>query len=131
MAQIRLNKGETRTLTIQAADLFSPDSILTEPNEKYTIEALPNQTWMDWTVSSSPDGYFNLFDEILGQRVKGVKYLCLCGAYNSDIKTGFGIGKGPANIVALGGALSFFANDSPTAYWNNHGSIKINVTRNS
>jgi hypothetical protein len=125
----QLEIGQTKELEIHAKEKWSSHRVVTSQGQKYRIWCEGKQQWKDSFFNSSPDGFFNLLAYIAGQRVKGVKCFCLCGAYNEDISTGFAIGSLKEFDVMVSGQLSFFPNDTSWAYGNNKGKIKINVLR--
>lgn len=125
----QLDAGQTKVLDIIACEKWSSHKLAVSQGEKYRIWCDDKQQWKDSFIKSSPDGFFNILAFIAGQRVKGVKCFCLCGAYNKDISTGFAIGSSKEFDVTISGELSFFPNDTSWAYGNNKGSIKINVLR--
>lgn len=125
-----LEIGQTIILEIIASEQWSSQRLAVKENEKYRIWCNPGQTWTDLFIKSSPDGFFNILSYIAGQRVKGVKCFCLCGAYNKDISTGFAIGSSKEfDTKGVSGELYFFPNDTKSAYNNNKGSILINIQR--
>lgn len=126
-----LNIAETITLTINAADRYSASMLAVNNNEQYTFKVNSDQKWKDWYVSANADGYFNFLAALLGQRVKGAKCFCLCGAYDEDDSTAFVIGSFKTIVINKNGTINFFANDSRGFYFNNSGSIQLSVTRNS
>lgn len=123
-----LQQGEEIQIEIFSNEYWSSKKINTTAGQKYRIWSEPSQFWKDWLTKTSPEGFFNILSYIAGQRVKGAKCFCLCGAYDKQESTGFAIGK-VKEFDAQGGELSFFANDTKWAYGNNKGSIIINVIR--
>ena len=123
-----MKTGEVITVSIEADMLFSAFTLQVSDGDTYEFYSDKNQRWKDWFISSSPDGFFNLFAWMAGLRVKGVKCFCLCGCYNNDISTAFAIGSYRKNDVKTNGHLSFFANDAPKHYNNNEGAIEMTIT---
>lgn len=121
--------NETKTLTIQAREFYSSEKISVVADEKYEFSCPPDAHWVDWFVSSTPDGYFNLLSLMLGQRVKHTKCFCLCGAYNDNDDGAFAIGSTNICKMERTGTLSFFANDARNYYGNNKKAITVNIKR--
>lgn len=124
----QLEEGENIELEIVAREKWSSNRLSTQEGQKYRIWCDNNQFWTDSLIKTTPKGFFNILSYIVGQRVKGVKCFCLCGAYNQNENTGFAIGD-LHEFDATTGELYFFANDTQWAYANNKGSIKINIIR--
>jgi hypothetical protein len=88
----RLQPGEHQTLIIDAKDIYSPEQIAVEKDEKYEFACDETQRWKDWFINSGPNGYPNLLARLWGLRVKSAKCFCLCGAYNVQDRDAFPIG---------------------------------------
>ena len=129
---MKLNTGETRTITVSARDKKGGDFILdVSPGESYSFKVAPGQQWKDWYIDCDAEGYPKkpLFPE---PRLRGVNYFCLCGLLESDSgQCLFKIGKELlSHKIISEGKLYYFANDFSLAYWNNKGVISLDVTRN-
>jgi len=127
----RLLPGQTATLTILAAEPCSFAMIEVKAGENYQLVCDGTQRWKDASITSSPKGYFNLLAWLYGLRLKGVPCFCLCGLYDCNDKSAFAIGSGTSLTAAQDGMISFFANDTTSFYFNNSGSLQLNITRTS
>jgi hypothetical protein len=130
---MKLNTGETKTITVSARDKKAGDHILdVAPGEWYSFKVPDGERWKDWYIDTDAEGYPRkpFFPE---PRLQGVNYFCLCGLIEGGDKVSlFKIGKElPAYEIAMEGRLYYFANDYHYAYWNNKGAIQLEVTRNT
>jgi hypothetical protein len=128
---MKLNTGETKTITVSSRDKKGGDLILdVSPGEAYSFKVPQGQQWKDWYIECDAEGYPKrpLFPE---PRLRGVNYFCLCGLLENDnTPLMFKIGKElPAYEITSEGKLYYFANDFNFAYWNNKGVIQVDVTR--
>jgi len=91
-------------------------------------------TWKDWTTPCDARGYdsdkLRLFEPL--RRVRGAKWFSLIGALDKETETCFDIGRliesGGTYTAQRAGRLFCFANDVSFMYWNNCGSIELNIT---
>jgi hypothetical protein len=125
----QLNIGDTLLIRVNAGDTYSANRLEVMEGEVYRVLCNKGQWWVDMVIPASPAGYYNPIANLFGQRVKGVKCLCLCGAYNGADERAFAIGLELEFSVVQTGILSFFANDVPGYEWNNWGSIAVNIER--
>jgi hypothetical protein len=125
----RLSPDNAIVIKVRAGDRYSPEQIEVYKNETYQIWCDKGQWWFDLLIPATPNGYFNPLANLFGQRLKGTKCFCLCGAYNDADRHAFAIGKGQTIKIAHNGKLSFFANDVRGYEWNNWGSITVNIKR--
>lgn len=125
----RLSVGEQKTLLLCAKDVYSKEKLLINPNEIYLFFCDEEQSWADWFIKTTPNGFFNILASIQGLRVKKAKCFCLCAAYNQSDAGAFAIGMRNEVTMQETGNLSFFANDTAGYYHNNKGSINLNIER--
>lgn len=134
----KLQSGDSKQITVYADATYSGEKFEVGPGEDYSIEALPDQQWVDWWIPSSPNGFRNLLAIGKPMRVRTAKCLCLCAAVGEQDEGAVAIGE--KGVVSTGdgfevSTLSFFANDVDIKRdnnWfrrNNRGSIRINVKR--
>lgn len=129
---MKLNIGDSKTITVRACDKQGGDIILdVEKGELYKFAVHAGEEWTDWFKTENADGFIPsaLFPH---PRLKGVNYFCLCGliAGENDSESMFRIGKDPVDIpMPASGKLYYFANDFKWAYWNNKGALKFEVLR--
>lgn len=93
---------------------------------------VPNGRWLDATIESGPEGYAsqNVFQRITEwlRRVPAAPWFALVGAIDRRSSTQFVIGAGCVYRAERDGELTCFANDLCGFYWNNHGSVNLDVT---
>jgi hypothetical protein len=64
------------------------------------------------------------------RRLRNAKWFVLAGALGEDEQAAFAIGVGPTPWKPMGkGELKCFANDVRSAYGNNHGCVRLTITR--
>ena len=132
MALRKLEKGESVTAVVRAADYWNPTGIEVGYLEAYAVEA--EGEWDDWGRRSDADGQVgNLLQELFqaAKRCPDAQWLQLIGS----------VGASDERLVPLGtfarwtsralesGELFLFANDAPGFYWNNSGELKVTITR--
>jgi hypothetical protein len=127
----RLNVNEQVEIEVHSAQPYSFNLLEVDNGESYQFECDRQQRWNDAWVSSSAKGYFNPLAVLWGLRVKNASCFCLCGSYecDDDAKNTFAIGFGCRKDVDRKAFIAFFANDSTGFYFNNHGSVKLKITR--
>ncbi len=55
---MKLNTGETRTVTVSARDKKGGDVVLdVSPGETYSFKVPQNQYWKDWYINTDAEGY--------------------------------------------------------------------------
>lgn len=121
--------GETQQLPVYAREKYSRNCLQVQTGEQYHIWCDNGQRWIDLFIPATPAGYHNPVANLAGQRLKGAKCFCLCGAYNNEDKNAFAIGSDATVVITEDGILSFFANDVPGFDWNNWGKIMVRVSR--
>jgi hypothetical protein len=103
------------------------------PEPKYDFLVPLNEKWNDASIQSDADGYpsppaLKWFERF--RRVSDERYFKLIGAIDFDLRDPIRIGTKLSNFgPARSGRLYCFANDLRIMYWNNCGSIEVNVTR--
>lgn len=89
--------------------------------------------WLDWTIACDADGYesANLIQRIAEplRRVRTERWFVLMGALTRYDAAAFRIGKETIATPNASGELFCFANDVWFAYCNNHGALRLRVTR--
>ena len=123
--------NESVTITVKASKkLGGHPLIVVTKGQEYRFDVHTDQKWYDMGIPSGPAGYKNYLLLIWSKRVPSAKCFTLCGSIGKDEKNHFPIGKGLKNYTCkVDGTLYFFANDNKYFYWNNWGSIKVEVTR--
>lgn len=119
--------SEVIKVSIDSREPFSGFKLPVTAGQKIEFACDKGQRWKDLFFKSSPNGFFNPLAWVAGLRVRGVKCFALCACYNDDIKTAFKIGTGRTIEVEKDGFLSFFANDTEGYYYNNYGSVELEI----
>ncbi len=125
----RLDIGTSLKIKVYAGDKYSLETFGVKAGEQYHVHCPKGQWWVDMFIPATPNGYPNPLANLFGQRVKGTRCFCLCGAYDSTDNGALAIGSDKTFTVTQNGILSFFANDVPGFEWNNWGSIEVCVER--
>jgi hypothetical protein len=125
----KLQLGDTKQLTVFAADRYSRNIVAAEPGQQYHIRYQQGKRWVDLIIPATAAGYKNPLADLFGQRLKGINCFCLCATFNDNDNYAFPIGLEHTFTTSLAGSLTFFANDVPGYDWNNWGSIEIIVSR--
>ena len=120
--------------TIHARPRWNHTNVILKQGDTYDVQVPPGQQWRDSGVKCGPDGFTNLlvapFTPLL--RVRAVngqraRFFTLIGTIGESLRHAFIIGNGTKFTAAADGELVCFANDVPWAYFNNKGSIEIQV----
>jgi hypothetical protein len=134
----QLNVGETLVVTIRARDLWNATGVQVEPRDRYRLAA--SGGWTDFFIRTDADGYatdeapapvrgfLRRFEPL--RRAPDARWFALMGCV-SESGAPFRIGTGTtwANRSAERGPLLCFANDVPSAYWNNLGAVRLTIER--
>jgi Uncharacterized alpha/beta hydrolase domain (DUF2235) len=123
-----------------ARPLWNWTGIYIEAGIPYTFVALPDQSWIDWYKPSDAGGRSGgLFDFLLSwrKRLREANWFELCGAIMSEAEPTIGgvppdpylfrIGNRCTFVSPVSGYLYGFANDARGGYWNNRGSVQVQV----
>lgn len=149
----RLKPGESAGVDVESKLAFHFAGIIVEAGASYTFLPDPAGRWKDDTIECDATGWpdqlarsGSLFARIkenllesrlvgLLRRVRKANWfeLCACPGFEDDDAFPVGRGQHAATPWACPrtAPLTFFANDSlhPDKYGNNHGSLKVRVTR--
>lgn len=122
--------GEEREVSVYAADVYSLEKVKLAPGTRYEMYCDPDQSWVDFFIPVSPNGYWNFLADMMGKRIHNAPTFALCGSYdeNEGNLVHFGAGKHLLNADKET-ILSFFANDVLGYYHNNSGSIRVILRR--
>lgn len=114
-------------MRVPAKPLWTDTGLLVQPGQ--TLGFLASGIWTDWVIQTGPDGFrkpwLKPFER--RRRVPDANWFALCGALDEDLATAFIIGSALTRTFQTGGRLSVFANDVPSAYWNNKGAITLDI----
>lgn len=116
-------------LHILARDPYSTEYLPVKKGERYKFYVNSCEKWVDSFVTCDANGFNNILLPDRFKRVRGEKCFKLCATMNQDDKGAFAIGKERIWTAPQDGNVYFFANDAKWFYWNNKGSIKVNIER--
>jgi hypothetical protein len=130
-----------------ASSLWNWTGIFMKQGVRYRFKVPDGQTWLDGDSASGAEGTGGTWLLRLlawSKRVKGANWFELCGAisYPGDpAEPGeagvppepfyFSIGRGVEVEAPHSGYLYCFANDASWAYWNNQGSLRVEIVESS
>ena len=112
--------------------------LLVQTGESYRFTVVGEPVdWRDASIPATPDG--QLTDRIPRflrtsgarwfRRFDGAEWYALVGCVKGDGNWMFKIGRSTEQVMARGGRLTAFANDAWLMYWNNHGTLNLEVER--
>lgn len=113
--------------SIRAREKWNDAGITLELGKTYRLTA--RGRWTDFFITTGPAGFdrWHLRPFERKRRVPEEAWFRLIGCLDRDPKTYFAIGTQTTYTPRSGGRLLCFANDVPTAYWNNWGSVTLEV----
>ena len=135
-AGIHLARGKSKVVTVVGAKHENETGIMLRPGESYLIRPLPNQEWIDLTIHTTAAGFSSktnpLMEAFANQRIiPEANWLELCGSFGGAHP--FRVGNSALVMVPKGPALNIplrlFANDVKWGYWDNYGSLQVEVKR--
>ncbi len=135
-----LTVGESHTCEVLAESKYNWSGVGLRAGASYTFTVPEGDTWDDASITCSPAGWksdqlpwykkgiVEAFDK--RRRLKDANWFALTGALGDEDKELFLIGDKADPYVAPHGAdLYLFANDMPSKYGNNKGSLMVTITR--
>ena len=128
-----LARGETATShPVFARVRLNRTGVRLESGAVYSFVAIDAKGWRDWFLSTDPEGFerrsMRAFER--WRRVRHARWFQLIGQIGDDPSTAFSIGgKLTGYIPANSGELLLYANDVSWAYWNNRGSLRLEIHR--
>lgn len=120
---------ESTSIVIYAKDMWSENSSTSYQQGNNLLITVPgDQTWTDWYIVTSAEGYTNYFSASLRfNDPENTNIFSLICCMNQDISTCSYIGCANNYLVPVDGYLTCFANDVSFMYWNNKGSLTLTV----
>jgi hypothetical protein len=135
-----LEVGEKITVEVVARRYWNDTGLRVTAGQRYQLTA--HGTWIDFYIPCGADGYrtprwlqsgpLSLPTRIVDglRRVPEGDWFVLAGAVRADEECEYFVGGSSREVrMPATGQLAFFANDVPGFYWNNLGSILLEVTR--
>jgi len=132
---MELKVGEKKTVDVAARRYWNNTGLHVTAGQTYQLAAYG--TWADLYIRCGADGYRTLGGWSLPaliaeglRRVPDGKWFVLAGAVRAAKECRyFVVGSSREVCMPSSGQLAFFANDVPGCYWNNLGSIRLEITR--
>lgn len=126
-----LSIGQSASVMIEAKSKWNDTGIVMSAGQEYQITV--DGRWTDWCIPCDANGYTssNLVLRLTEwlRRAPRENWFALIGAIDRDERNLFKIGARKTLETTTGGVLTCFANDVPFMYWNNKGSVQLNITR--
>lgn len=137
----------TQTFTVRSALKWN-EGPRVDGGVSYNVQVRGQQSWMDWYISASADGYppvkcpdcwycscslLEGWAALLASysqprsRFPDARVFELVCALDSDMDTAFMVGESTAFVAEKSGELTCFANDAEEFYWNNYGQLKVTL----
>ncbi|CAE6752129.1 DUF2235 domain-containing protein [Paraburkholderia nemoris] len=139
-----INPGTGVQVRVFAGTLWNWTGIFMKEGVSYRFKVLEGQTWLDGDTVSGAEGtpgnwMLRLF--AWSKRVRDANWFELCGAISypgepseagvSPQPFYFRIGREMEIKAPYSGYLYCFANDATWAYWNNQGSLRVDIVESS
>lgn len=124
--------GEEVRVAIEAGRVWNPTPVVVDPAQQYSLRVYGTQQWTDGPYESDANGYRGWFNFLVKskKRVPAEKFFALIGAIDKDESTAEKIGIHRENwSPPRRGQLFAYANDLPTRYCNNLGSLDLTIRR--
>ena len=124
---------ETACVCVEADKVWNDSGIDVLPNETYNFVVPQSESWIDYDIPCSADGYastplIKMWESF--RRVPDENWFKLIGTIGRSVKPPIVIGSQLTGFSpSFPGRLYFFANDLLWMYCNNKGSINVRVTR--
>jgi hypothetical protein len=124
---MKLNINETVSLGVDSREMWNDTGLFISAGEIYSFHAVGE--WKDAWIVTNADGYVNaVLDPVIWlRRSRRHRWFALVGTL--DRENDFLIGTSSIIAFENSGLLSCFANDLRFMYWNNHGSLNLEITR--
>lgn len=138
-----LKSNETAEFTVGSKEKYSWTGVRVEAGAHYSFSIALEEKWKDSTIECSTEGWrteelpwykeelFELME--YKRRCSHANWFELMGSVGDDGSEIFRIGKGGDHATytpQTNGLLYAFANDIKQMYFNNHGQVKVLITRN-
>ena len=133
-----LEIGDEKRVIVNSRAKFNDSGVDLVAGSVYRIASVPGARWKDLHLSRDANGwksedikFFSRFVRSLekNRRLPSAHWFEMVGAYGKSDRNLFRIGTQVMFQAAENSRLFLFANDLPSMYWNNSGSIETIVTR--
>ncbi len=137
---VRLAEDTSVTVKIRAESYWNASGLVLEKGATYNLEVIEESDWKDAYQDATAEGWVVPETGFLAvarslARAPDQKYFYLMGALRGACYDGltceqlFPIGKKTKFTAPADGEFCSFANDIPFMYWNNEGSITLEISR--
>ncbi|MFC1748832.1 hypothetical protein ACFL2V_08490 [Pseudomonadota bacterium] len=135
---VHMSVGDSESVFICGCKPWNESSIHVEKGEVYAFEFNHVERWIDGDVDSDPvDGWQGWFYKVLGffsspmKRSDQAKWYAMVGAVGTNEDEAFALirRKNGDIVMPSSGTLHFFANDKKGRYFNNQGTLQLQITR--
>lgn len=128
----RIQSTTSIVVHVPARSKWTPTGILVQKGDIYRFESLPPNKWYDFFYPAPATGYGSLsvvqsWSEPK-RRVPDANWFVLCGSIERS-GPAFNIWSVDRKPLKANGQLGLFPNDTPNAYWNNCGELRVRITR--
>jgi hypothetical protein len=128
---VRLAPGEKKVVSASARERWNHTGVAVTAGEVYEFAVVAGSVWKDASHEVSASGYelprLAMFRPF--RRHKEAPWFELIGGIGESEAATFRIGERNTVTMNSTGELVLYANDAGFMYWNNSGSIKVNVRR--
>ena len=125
--------GESTEFWVHAQVPWNDSGVDLVTGATYNFVVDGSQTWNDFSIVSSADGYRSRPGQRIWEnlrRMPAANWFMLIGTIGKSMDCPFIIGSRLLHFTAaIPGRLYCFANDLRFMYWNNSGSIKVEIAR--
>eukprot|EP00499_Haloplacidia_sp_CaronLabIsolate_P009352 CAMPEP_0196769776 /NCGR_PEP_ID=MMETSP1104-20130614/748_1 /TAXON_ID=33652 /ORGANISM="Cafeteria sp., Strain Caron Lab Isolate" /LENGTH=143 /DNA_ID=CAMNT_0042139879 /DNA_START=1 /DNA_END=432 /DNA_ORIENTATION=+ len=120
-----------QSFEVDSKPYWNTVSVEIKAGSTYELSVPTGEKWTDWYIDCGPEGYertfLHLFDGL--KRMPHLPYFRLVCCYAPEESTCFDVGAGTTLQATMStDALHCFANDVPHFYWNNKGSLQLDVS---
>ena len=137
---MELSVGQSHQCEVLAKLKYNWSAVHLTKGASYTFTVVNGDTWSDAGINCGPDGWISddlpWYKEGIVQlveryrRLPNANWFALIGAYGDESENLFLIGNSKKEFIAKHNAdLYLFANDMPSKYGNNDGSLMVTITR--
>jgi hypothetical protein len=125
--------GETACVCVEAGNPWNDSRIDVVPDHTYNFVVPNGETWTDWHIPCSTDGYpstplIRIWEGL--RRVANQNWFKLIATVGRSVEFPIVVGSQLLDFCpAFSGRLYFFANDLRWMYLNNNGAVNMRVTQ--
>jgi hypothetical protein len=126
-----LQVGQSLRTEIRSWEKWNHTGVKVQPGEEYRLKVARERNWTDFYIHSPPEGYSAAWMRSVEgyRRAPKAGWFTLMGAVGKKEANAFVIGKQTTLRPREPGELTCFANDLSRMYWNNRGTVFVDVER--